>query len=172
MGALLGLILHSSRQQVQHGITVVAAGTLAGNDTITASMQIDASRNQGVRIKQLKAAFQYNGKTDDEGPIMYGLSLDLSAAEVEEALEADPQGTGDTPAIEQANRKVFPIGVFDQKNLVRSGPIMLEEVHLPWKEIEEGTGIQLWIHNYDASALTTGGGLTMMWTAVQEWLRD
>ncbi len=157
-------------QQVQHGIEGLALGTLAGLSALTGSLNMDAARTSGVILKKFKGAFQLNGLTNGEGPILFGLSKDLSAAEVTEALNADPQGPGDIPATERGNRKVLPIGFWDENSLVPNGhPYMLRDLHWPWKELKENEGIQFFVFNMGSSALTTGGAATMQWTAVQEW---
>lgn len=162
----------AGRQQVQHGIAAISLGTLGTNDTISVALTIDGSRDQGIFLKKMKAGFQLNGLTTDDGPLLVGLALAMSAAEVEEALEADPQGVDDVPASEQANRKVFPIGFFTQgKDPVDADLIPLRRVKFPWKEISEGQNLFMFVHNYGGN-MTTGAAVTMIWTAVQEWLRD
>lgn len=170
---------HGNRMQVQHGKTVLALGALVARTAITSSLTIDASRSQGVILKQLKGAWHWINKTLLEGPIIVGFSIDLSAAEVAEAINADPQHINDIPATERANRKVFPLFQTDHAGTVGMYPdegsgdaASYKEVNLPWKQILEGQGLQFFCFNADTTDLTTGMIIEFNWVAVQEWLRD
>ncbi len=154
-------------QQVQHERLIMAAGALAAQTAITFSLNLAATRTSGVIIKKWMASFQDKDFTLGEGPVLFGISQDLSAAEVAEALTADPSGTGDIPETEQANRRVFPLGMISvlgptEINFVR-------EIHWPWKELKENTGLQMWLFNLDTATLITGGNLVGFHTWVQEW---
>ncbi len=162
-----------SRQQVQYLISEVALSTLANLTAISVATLIDTSRLQGMRLKQLKAAVSYKGKTVGEGPLMYGLcSQDLTNAEIAEALIADPQQIQDEPANEQGNRKVFPLGVIEAGLAADEANQPLRDVRYPWKMIEESQGIKFWVFNIDGNALTTGTEVTFTAAVVGEWLND
>ncbi len=162
------------RMQVLHGNASITLGTLAALTGITTGLEIDGSREQGVRIRQLKAAISFSGKTTGEGGILVGFSTDLSATELTEALVADPQGISDIPATEQGNRKVFPVWLIGSSQVAGVLPLEqeLREINYPWKQIDEGSGIQLFAFNLGSGALTTGGGMSVTYVAVQEWLDD
>ncbi len=165
-----------SRQQVQYLDTSITLGTLAARTAITSGLAIDGSRNQGVMLKQLKGIFRTRGLTADEGPILVGLSLGLSATEVEEALEADPQGFGDVPGTEQGNRRVYPVAITEnassQVTEVAQQMDWWRKIRFPWKEIREGETLAVWAYNLSAAVLTTGGSVRFNGVAVQEWLDD
>ena len=162
-----------SRQQVQHIVAEIALSTLASLTAIAVILTPDSSRDQGVRIKQLKLACTYKGKTAGEGPLMVGLcDSNLSVAEIAEALVADPQHVGDVPATEQGNRRVFPIWNIGPALVAGDSVEGFEDVHYPWKTMEEGIGLKLFVFNADGSALTTGTIVTVTGSTVQEWLRD
>lgn len=159
----------------------MALGTLAAATATTVSLQIDASRTQGVKLMQFKGAIEWDAKTVDEGPIIVGLSIDLSATEVTEALVADPQHVNDVPATEQGNRKVYPLFVIARKStdgswsrgtMANDDAAEVADLKFPWRELTEGQGIQLWAFNEGSGSLTTGMTLGLDWSAVQEWLRD
>ncbi len=154
-------------QQVQHQKVVLSAGALATNTAVSASLNIDASRVSGVRIKKWMASFQAKDFQLGEGPVLFGFSTDLSATEIVEALVADPTGTGDVPATERGNRKVFPIGMMCVVNNTLVD--FQKEIKWPWKEMKEGTGLQFWLFNLDSATLTTGGSVTCFNSWVQEW---
>ncbi len=160
-------------QQVQHFNTEITLGALAANDTIIANTPLDGSREQGFRIKQLKATCTFKNKTGGEGPIGVGFAKDLTNAEVEEALEADPQDQHDVPAVEQGNRRVFPIWTIGEAETGIGQPVYhLREVRFPWKEFLEGEGLQVFAHNWDDTVLTTGTRVHITVVVVYEWLKD
>ncbi len=162
-----------SRQQVQHIVSEVALGTLANLTAIAIALTPDASREQGARIKQLKLAISYKGKTAGEGPLIVGLcDSNLSVAEIAEAILADPQHVADVPATEQGNRRVFPIWIIPAGLTADDRIQKTEEVHYPWKDMEESQGLKFWVFNADGNALTTGTEVTVDGSIVGEWLHD
>ncbi len=161
----------SGRQQVQHLSNELALLTLANLTALISNTNIDASRDQGVRIKQLKVAATIKGLTAGEGPIVWGLALELTAVEIAECLLADPQAMQDTDAADKANRRVFPIGVFTM-DTASDDPQGFREVGFPWKEIPEESTLKFYAWNTSGAALTTGAKITWNAAVVQEWLRD
>ncbi len=159
------------RQQISHLIDAIALLTLANVTAIIGNLDIDSTREQGVILKQFKAAFSLVGNTAGEGPIVYGLCTELTALEVAEAMNADPQFMDDVPASEQANRRVFPVGIFNS-NANSSEHHDLEEVHYPWKEVPENQTLKWFVFNGSGAALTTGAVATIVAAAVTDWMRD
>ncbi len=162
-----------SRQQIQYINVEVVLSTLATLTAITGATAIDAGRLQGVRLKKMKLACSYKGKTAGEGPLVVGLcDTTLSVAEIAEAILADPQGVAEVPATEQGNRRVFPIWNIGPGLVADDAIQMYREVHFPWKDWPEDKGIKVFVFNNDGSNLTTGTTVTVFGPVVQEWLRD
>ncbi len=161
-------------QQVLHDkVGLITLGALAALDVATIdATRIDGGHLQGMRIKRFKFGMEISGKTDGEGPILVGAAVGLTAAEIEEALEADPQGSNDTDARDKANRKVFPLMMIPRINIIPSGPVPLIDVPWPFKTIPEGVGLVIWAYNMSSGALTTGTTIQTWMTFVTEWLRD
>ncbi len=168
---VIGVCILMSRQQVQYLIDAITLGTLANNTAIIGNTNVDASREQGVRLKQLKAAYLLTGQTGDEGPIIYGWAVELTAVEIAEAILADPQDSEDTAARDKANRKVFPMGMFGVSTQIEMNQ-PLREVKFPWKEIIEGATLKWFVFNASGSTLTTGAIAHLFAATVQEWSRD
>ncbi len=171
--ALLGLILHSSRAQVLHEDVELGVGTLAANTAILqSSSAIDSGNENGFRISKFKYAARYNGKTDGEGPVWFGVSVGLTAAEVTEAILAKPTHRMDEPATERANRRVFPLEWWpiDGDESSRIGSQTMRSVRFPWKEIPENVNLDFWVMS--DSALTSGMVVDVRGTYVGEWMRD
>ncbi len=163
-------------QQVQYIHNAIALGTLGAKSSITDGLPIDGSRLQGIRIKKLMYNAEFIDKSAANGPISWGLAVGLSAAEVAEAIEADPQGEMDVPATDQGNRRVFPIGTIgvDAVNSDVTPDSIKEyrEIKFPWKKIPEGVGLFMFAHNHGLGALTTGTLITAEFVFVYEWLDD
>ncbi len=124
-------------------------------------------------MEKIKLAISFKGKTVGEGPIVVGLSnLDLSNAEIAEAIIADPQHSEDTTGMEQTNRKIFPVWVIPAGLAAESEIQMLRTIPYPWREVMEGSGLKFWAFNADGNTLTTGTEITISGVIVGRWLRD
>ncbi len=156
-------------QQVQHDGVRITVGTLGAIAAVTASLNIDAARVSGVLIKKWMAAMSHSGLQTGDGPIIVGYSQDLSATEVAECLNADPQGDGDIPATERGNRKVVPVWVISQGGDDAPGYVMPARFRWPWPEMKEGTGLQMFVYNAGMSPLSAGLVVDTWNTWVQEW---
>ncbi len=98
------------------------------------------------------------------GPIIVGLaSGQLTAAQMEEALEAVPINRGDS-ALEETMRPVWPLEIFvfhdpdqgPQSDLTRKGEFS------PRWTFQNPTGWSWFIFNVGNAALVTGSGLTIV----------
>ncbi len=146
----------SGRTQVLHDVFEIDLTALAAGDAKILNGKVDASLLQGVRIRQMKAAALIE-QTAARGPIEVGFCTGLSDAEVEECIEADPQGIADVPAVEQANRKVFPVWLFPSSDSLQSQNVQkFREVSFPWKEINEGQSLSAYAYNHDTVATILG----------------
>lgn len=113
------------------------------------------------------------GRTATEGPLVYGIaSSELTAAEIAEAITADPQGPDDVPDSEQVTREVFIIGEFKPNVLLDSGLTMMTRIHYPWKEVNEEQGLVYFVMNRSGGALTTGSLIKFTGFILGEWLSD
>ncbi len=148
--------------------------TLASVAVIEDAAKTDTARAQGVRVKKMKIAVSYQGKTEGEGPLLVGVAHgNLSVTEIAEALNSDPQGQDQTVPMEQAQRTVMPIALIPAVGVGGNGvPLELDDVRFPWKEVKEGTDITMWTQNLDTGALTTGTIVECHMTLLQEWLDD
>jgi len=160
-----------SNQQVQHIIAEITVGALTTLSVAGAALAIDAARKQGVRIKKMKYAVTYKDKTAGEGPLLFGLaSVDLTNAEIAEALIADPQSARDSPSNEEANRQVFPLQLLPASAEVATQEHQpMRSVRYPWKRILIGNGLKAFVANLDGSTLTTGTLVSVFISVVQDW---
>ncbi len=171
---MLAVLLHSARQQVLHEDVEIGVGTLAANTAIkVASRAIVGTNEQGFRISKMKYGVVYNGKTDGEGPVLFGASIGLTAAEITEALLAAPNHYMDEPDTERANRRVFPLEWWPIDGTESSrvaAKFSLTKVSWPWKEIPEGINFDWWV--ISDSALTSGMIVDVRGVFTGEWMRD
>ncbi len=123
-------------------------------------------------VKKLKGGMSYTKTLNEDTTTIVGLSLGLSAAEIEEALEADPQGIEDVPAVDSANRKVWPIWILaanaedDAQQIQR-----YDDIPVLFRERPEGSSF-VWFA-YNASLVTiTAGAVTITASWVFDWMRD
>lgn len=164
---------HGHRKQIVHGRSQMGLSTLASGSVIEGTTKIDAAREQGVKITKLMAACDFTNKTSDEGPLVVGYAIgNMTAAEIAEALAADPQLNDDDVASEQANRKVVPVWYIAEQPSDNEDAVMkLEEISVPW-DIAEGEAFTWWTLNNGPDTLTTGTIVNVWTTLVGEWLRD
>ncbi len=69
------------RTQLTRDQTTIVVGTLAADASKQTNTKIDGARQQGIKVKRVKAGMTFNAKTTAEGPIEVGLTTGLSAAE-------------------------------------------------------------------------------------------
>ncbi len=164
-----------SRQIIQSFSHIMALSTLAAKVALIGGTIIDGSREQGVRIKDMWLHVGWKGKTVDEGPIVYGIGKDLTSVALLKAyLEADPQGIDDVAELQKlAAMKVMVLGNInfastDSKEQFEG----MRKIKFPWKDIDEGSDLQVWAFNRDSGALTTGTSLDFEFVINGEWLHD
>ncbi len=157
--------------QILHDTVILALGALAAGDTISAITKIDGTRSQGFRILKTEVMISHKGLGGGEGPVVVGLALNNNAAEIEEALEADPQGPQDVPAAEQTTRPVWPLAMITQTDLGQVNNGMPIDKNLRWS-FSEAQAMSVWGFNVDDSVLTTGGQVIFSMKHFGVWLRD
>lgn len=156
-------------------IVTLTLGALAAEDCIATTSKIDASRTEGFRIMRSEIAVAYKGMTQGEGPIEVGMAFNADQDEIEQCIEADPQGMNDVGQVNlqhQANRPVFPIGVIQAQEV--SGKLFegAFRVFKPTWSVPEGGLLSWYAYNGDNAALTTGGEVRFFVKHYGVWLRD
>ncbi len=155
---------------------ILAVGALAANDAISADTKIDATRLQGFRIAKLRMAASMTLKTTAEGPLIWGIACNMVAAQVESAIEIDPQSiAGTTQKAPGAWLKILGQIPFDFTN----GPILgsngvsaeMVEIMVNWSVIE-GQPFVVWVYNQGSGGMTTGAQLLYTMEIFGVWLRD
>ncbi len=146
-------------------------GTLASFDAVAGTFRIDGSRGSGFRVSRSVFFLRFTGKTATEGPIIWGLSMNLTPALVEAAIEADPQTPSDDDSRGDGGW-IKPCGIIGLEEtagrLTDFGGLV---VNPNWSCIE-AQNYQLWAYNQDTSTLTTGMRIHGFAEHMGVWLRD
>lgn len=167
----------SGRQQVIHVFATLTLGTLASLTAFLANSPILSTNAQGFRLKQLKLSFSWRGKTAGNGPISVGLSQGLTVAQIAEAIVAAPTSSFAEAAVEQANRKVYPVGVIPvaatASGTLEGGPDPINHIQgNPWRDFPEGDSLDFYAFNHQGGALDAGTVISVVGVMVGEWSRD
>ncbi len=150
----------------------LSLSTLAAKTSIKADTKIDGSNAKGVRLGKIRYAVTHIGITATEGPFLYGLcAKNLTVAELDECIDADPSFDDDTPAMEQAERKVVVLGSVAQSAPQESGVVPWRSAKWFW-DLPENEGLQFFVRNQDTSPLMTGSVFKFMALFMGVWLRD
>ncbi len=153
-------------------------GTLGGRTADVEVTHVDATRENGLAIRKVKHALtSVTGKTAGDGPLLYGLSVNLTAAEVAECIDADPQQHEDPGSQEQSNQKVYFISAITQEMSALSAtpdePTRFRTLRdFPSWHVQEGQNLSSWVFNLKSSALTTGTIIKSSYWINGTWLRD
>lgn len=162
---------------VIHDNVAVSLGTLAGTTAISGASKIDNARRSGVQMQKGKTfgSVTYQGKTDGEGPLLFGVAHTLTDLQIDDTLSADPQGFMDSEKSDDANRPLVVWGLIPLdgiEDVIAGG--MKYHRHFKmfsWK-IREGVGLKYWVWNVTANALQTGTTVRFHMTHVYRWLED
>lgn len=98
---------------------------------------------------------------------MVGFSMNHDQADIEEAIEADPQNPQDDEENLQAKRPVWPLHIVGDGD-----PQAIKGSFNPRWSCPEGRAAQWWAYNLDTAGLTDGEVLSIFAKHYGVWLRD
>ncbi len=162
--AALLVVLHATSSLVHQNCQVddVALGTLAANGALAIDPDF-ASLTSSFLVKRVRYNLMVEGLTADEGPFSVALvqgnassaeaAAGFNARNTAGLLDKTQMLTQDEPWTVVQNSKADFIPVTTQMHRLQTGWISLGK---GWPAVE-GAGWQLFIHNADNAALTTGG---------------
>ncbi len=153
-----------------------ALGALASKDAV--KFTTPTVLQEDFRILKCEIQAVLSGLTAGEGTgLIFGMSNgELTAAEIEECIEvAGPQDRNDRVAVEQAERNVHTLGVFQPNDPAETEAVLRGDNNSPlivskfrWTYSDpEGWGY--WIYNL-ATGLTTGATLELKNTIYGVWV--
>ncbi len=153
----------------------MALGTLAAETAINIALDIDQTRLQGAKPKEITYAVEWRAKTTLEGPLVYGLSEGLTSGEVAEWWTADPQYGDDPGAAEASMRHVLILGYIPL--ISQTFPLTSDEhgdlmrtARWPGWEVIEGENLNFFVLNIGLAALTAGTLVDGFVMARGDWL--
>ncbi len=151
----------------------VALSTLASGAAIIVNTKIDSSREQGATLMKLWMPDpSWEGKTAGEGPLLWGITWELTAVLVAEAINSDPQDEDDSVAVEKTTRKVVVLGAIPAGGVADVNPSSYRRRKIPWREVPEGATLKFFVFNADAAALTTGTIVKFNGFILTKWRDD
>ncbi len=154
----------------------VTIGALATLDVVTGVSKLDTARLNGFRVSKMKCFPKLTGKTTAEGPLIFGIAANMSAGQIEVALEADPQSSVEDNQIGDG-QAIWPLGMIpkDATGDGVDGATIFNpegyEVKLNWSVIE-GKALLYWVYNPSGGTMTTGGVIHVFSQFFGVWLRD
>ncbi len=159
-------------------LTEFTVGALASLTAQLNATRIDGARLNGCNIRKMKYSMNYLGKTSgaNEGPLVYGVSLAMTTAEIATFFASDPQSRMDEVELEESQKKILVLGVIGQA--ATTAPLSGETAGLknakwPFGDIIEGATWQHFVFNLNpANALTTGMLFQLYTEVYGDWLRD
>ncbi len=158
----------------------ITLGTLAALDLIAATSGVlDGATEQGFRVFDGSFAADLDGKTTAEGPVVVGLSLNLSGSNIESIMEAKP-GSKFEVINTFPGSWIRPLWMLHRS--ATAGMLSLDGnaraigtfMHIPkiqWS-IPEGEFATWWAYNLFGSALTTGTTIRIFGSYYGVWLND
>ncbi len=164
----------------QHTSGSLGARTAGANVSEHALLE-DGSREQGARLRQIRWNLEWEGKTNTEGPIWFGLSWNTVAALVTESINSDPQSDNDEEAMEEIRRKVVILGMIPARstqsgettNFRYTAPLTFRTKKLPSWDLDEGSHLRLWFGVPTGGVnVATGTLFTFDCAIKQGWLSD
>lgn len=150
----------------------LALGALASLDAISANTKVDNNRLQGFRVIKVRVVGSFLGKTTAEGPIIWGLASGLTAQNIEDIIESDPQ----SPQADDERGAGAWIKLLGQiENGATSGTLTpgmpFIDVDVNWST-PESQSFAVWAYNQDGAPLSTGTVLVFGLDIIGVWLRD
>ncbi len=166
----MGKFSENSQSGIYYDRHALTVGALASLAAATSTSKQNSSREQGFRILKSEWYATLKGYTDGEGPWVFGLCQDLTAAQITAVFDAVPQFAGDGVENFDAMRPLWILGIMSSEGnmdqTTRSGE---------WKpkwSFPEGVPLKAFIWNASAGTLTTGATLILVAKNYGVWLRD
>ncbi len=156
---------HTGRRKSYKGriTNTLTVGALA--PAVVKEATIGSALESEIYISSCKFTWSRKDGTAGEGPIICGVAdIDLSAAEIEECLEASTSfSVNDRIAREQATRPVRIVGTFNGatafETLNDGNPIF---TRCGFHAVDGDAPMQIWAYNKDSATLTTGSFLVVV----------
>ncbi len=146
-------------------VNTISTGALASADAVVAGSYGSLTTSFRILKTEYFMGANFAGVDAQEGPLLVGIaSKALSAAEVEECIEATPANHSDN-ANEHSMRAVWPLETFfqlgDTSSAIPANVSAKGIVNLKWTFEEDG-GWNWFAYNYSGVALTAGATINIV----------
>ncbi len=165
---------HSKLVELIDRLNISGNSLAASTGVIGLSARIDVAKAQGFRTVQQEGVLEFNASDGSGGPVLVGFcSVSLSLAQIEEKIEADPEGMEDTEPMEQVRRRIYWLGFLQPS----AGGGNVGAIHAFKKTHKvsfiEGEGMQYFVYNTDPTgALDAANTIKITCKHLGVWLRD
>lgn len=159
-------------------LTLQALGTLASLNAIVFEMPRLANMISDFRMLRIEYALHWQGKTTDDGPIVLGLCVGATAAQVAEAMLSQPTDLTQLDEGNDANRAIWPLAVVHRKATeMTEATIPFGAFNPKWSTRGSGNQngaqrLQLFAFNEESGALTTGMLIGISMKVAGVWVND
>lgn len=158
----MGNFSKAERSQILHDRVDLQLGGGLGTNTLTSfdSRVIRAANERGFRVLRSEIFITYNLEASDTTLLVGMAGPGMSATDTELAIEAQPLGEIDQPAVEQASRPVWPIAVVtgdcaaDEWRRLNEGNAFVMKIR--WSFPEEAK-LTYWLYNLHATSSIPAG---------------
>ncbi len=153
---------------ILYDVLNVQPGALGTKDVVLSAGQFTGNLDEDFRIVKMEMYAAWNSQAAGD-ILMFGVcNGDLTAAQVEECIEAVPADIDDVPANEFTMRAVFPLAIFHDN--FAGTPVAAIEKTLRWT-FKNPEGWTYWVYNPDSAIpVTTGGKLNVFIKIYGVWV--
>ncbi len=158
----MGFGKDGSGQMVWMRNNLQALGTLASEAAIVFEFTESSNMIADFRMMKIEYALKWQGKSVDDGPIVIGLSVGATAAQIAEAMNSTPTDPTQLDEGNDANRPIWPLMIIRRKATEPvDGTVDFKSFKPNWstRGSSNANGQQnlgLWAFNSESGALTTG----------------
>lgn len=155
-----------AKLSIVYDVLNISCNSLAALDAAASASKIDGTRERGFRVVKTDYFCYLNSGTATDVVVVGMGGPDLAPAEIEEAIEADPQHADDPVASEHVMRRLWPLEMIKDD----TEPVKGSE-KLNWS-YPEGTVLNWWVYNPSAAALNASATVTIFAKHYGVWLND
>ncbi len=150
---------------------ILSLASLTTKDAVSVTGKIDAAREHGFRVVKTEGWFFLKGGIVNEFAVVGMAPSTLTAAEIEEGIEADPQSSFEVPETEEAGRPTFPLAAIGGA-AAQANQIIPFKNAIPWS-YPEGSSMIWWAYNPDDNSWTANSQELIIFAKhTGVWLRD
>lgn len=166
-----------SMEMRSRDLSEFTVGTLASLTAGIIPTKIDAARLQGCDMRKIRWSADWLGKTAGvtEGPLVFGISMGNTIAEIAAYYAADPQGQGDELEMARSHFPILELGSIGQSQIsgLENPIVVLREDSWPGWPTREGVGVDHYIFNKNpGSPMATGMFLQLETDIRGDWRQD